>query len=214
MNLLEHLEKTLLLPVVEISSAVDALPLARALVDGGLPSIEVTFRTDAAADAIKAIASELPEVVVGAGTVRSTEQADRAVEAGASFLVAPGLHKAVVERAKALGVPILPGVCTPTEIEQALDAGLSLLKFFPAEAMGGVPYLSALAGPYREVLFVPSGGIGPANLPTYLALPNVPACGGSWMVKSSLISSGDFGAVTRLTKEAVSIAQQAKELRK
>lgn len=138
--------------------------------------------------------------------MRTVEQADRAVEAGAKFLVAPGLNASVVSHA---GVPMLPGVCTPTEIEQAVVMGLSLLKFFPAEAAGGVAYLSALAGPYRDVLFVPTGGIGLTNLSAYLGLPTVVACGGSWMVKSSLIVANDFATITRLTVEALAVAEAA-----
>ena len=207
MDLVEYLRKMRLVPVAEVGSAFDAVPLARALCDGGLPLVEVTFRTPAAADAIKAIATEVPDMVVGAGTVRSFEQAERALEAGASFLVAPGLNQEVIARASALGLPILPGVCTPTEIEQALAMGLRLLKFFPAEAAGGVSYLKALAGPYRDVMFVPTGGIGVSNLASYLELANVVACGGSWMVSPSLISSGDFAAITALTAEALALIE-------
>ena len=210
MDLVEYLRKMRLVPVAEVGSAFDAVPLARALCDGGLPLVEVTFRTPAAADAIKAIATEVPDMVVGAGTVRSFEQAERALEAGASFLVAPGLNQEVIARASALGLPILPGVCTPTEIEQALAMGLGLLKFFPAEAAGGVSYLKALAGPYRDVMFVPTGGIGVSNLASYLELANVVACGGSWMVRSSLISSGDFATITALTAEALALIEAPK----
>jgi 2-dehydro-3-deoxyphosphogluconate aldolase/(4S)-4-hydroxy-2-oxoglutarate aldolase len=207
LDLLEQMRKTRVVPVTEIAVAHDAVPLARALLDGGLACIEVTFRTPAAADAIAAIAAEVPGMVVGAGTVRTLEQAERAVEAGARFLVAPGFNPAVVARAAELGVPMLPGACTPGEIERALAAGIALLKFFPAEAAGGVPYLRSLAGPYPEVNFVPTGGIGPANLAAYLELPTVAACGGSWMVKASLISSGDLATVTRLTAAALSVAR-------
>jgi 2-dehydro-3-deoxyphosphogluconate aldolase/(4S)-4-hydroxy-2-oxoglutarate aldolase len=208
-NFLAHLRETRLVPVADVVSVGDAVPLAHALVAAGLPCVEITFRTAAAADAIKAIAGEVPKLFVGAGTVRTVEQAERAVEAGARFLVAPGFNAGVVSHAADLGVPMLPGVCTPTEVEQAVGMGLSLLKFFPAEAAGGVAYLSALAGPYRDVLFVPTGGIGLANLSAYLSLPTVVACGGSWMVKSSLIVSNDFATITRLTAEALAVAATA-----
>ncbi len=205
LNLLDELRRTRLVPVADVVSVADAVPLARALLEAGLACLEVTLRTPAAAEAIRAITAEVSGMVVGAGTVRSPEQADRAVEAGASFLVAPGLGRDVVSQAAQLGVPILPGVCTPTEIERAAELGIGLIKFFPAEAAGGVPYLKALAGPYGDVLFVPSGGISPANVTSYLELPTVVACGGSWMVRSSLIAAGDFAAITRLTAEALSV---------
>jgi 2-dehydro-3-deoxyphosphogluconate aldolase/(4S)-4-hydroxy-2-oxoglutarate aldolase len=163
-------------------------------------------------DAIGAITAELPEMLVGAGTVRSVEQTDEAVTAGAKFLVAPGLNERVIRHSAELDVPILPGVCTPTEVEQALSMNVSLLKFFPAEAAGGVGYLSALAAPFPDVQFLPTGGIGPDNLSSYLSLPNVVACGGSWMVAPSLISAGDFDSVTRLTSEALCIAAAAKRV--
>jgi 2-dehydro-3-deoxyphosphogluconate aldolase/(4S)-4-hydroxy-2-oxoglutarate aldolase len=156
MNLLEHLRETRIVPVVDIVSVPDAVPVARALLKAGLPSAEITFRTNAAAEAIKAIATDLPELVVGAGTVRTVDQV---VDAWARFLVAPGLNPAVISRAAQLGVAMLPGVCTPTELEQALGMGLSVLKFFPAEACGGTAYMAALVGPYPEVRFVPTGGI-------------------------------------------------------
>jgi 2-dehydro-3-deoxyphosphogluconate aldolase/(4S)-4-hydroxy-2-oxoglutarate aldolase len=209
LSFLEHIRKTRLIPVANVVSARDAVPLAHALVDAGLPCVEITFRTAAAADAIEAIATDVPELFIGAGTVRTIEQVDRAVEAGARFLVAPGLNAEVVSHSAALGVPMLPGVCTPTEVDQAVGMGLTLLKFFPAEAAGGVAYLSALAGPYADVLFVPTGGIGLANLPAYLGQPTVVACGGSWMVKSSLIVSNDFATITRLTAEALTVAGTA-----
>ena len=198
--------------MVEIASTKDAVPLARALLDAGLHCIEITFRTSAAEDAIRAIADGVPDVVVGAGTVRTIEQADSAVDAGARFLVSPGTNAQLVSHAAKLGIPMLPGVCTATEVEQALGMGLSLLKFFPAEAAGGVAYLSALAGPYRDVMFVPTGGIGPGNLAAYLSQPNVVACGGSWMVKSTLIAAGEFATITHLTAQALSIAATADQV--
>jgi 2-dehydro-3-deoxyphosphogluconate aldolase/(4S)-4-hydroxy-2-oxoglutarate aldolase len=192
-----------LVPVVEIADARHAVALGRALIAGGLPVAEITFRTDAAADAMAALRDECPEILVGAGTVLDTRDADRAVAAGASFLVAPGFNPTVVRHARDRGVPMIPGVCTPSEIEQALEFAPPVLKFFPAEASGGVGFLRALAGPYRSVRFVPTGGIGPVNLAAYLALPQVVACGGSWMVPPDRIAAGDLGAVERLAREAV-----------
>lgn len=205
-DLLAHLTRVRVVPVVEIGDARHAVPLARALAAGGLTCIEVTFRTAAAADAIAAIAAGTRGVTIGAGTVRTVGQADTAVAAGARFLVAPGLNPSVVGRAHELGVPMLPGVCTPTEIEQAAELGLLLLKFFPAEATGGVAYLKALSGPFRDIRLVPTGGIGPRNLAAYLELPAVAACGGSWMAPPPLITAGDFAAITRLAAAAAEIA--------
>ncbi|HEV8277104.1 MAG TPA: bifunctional 4-hydroxy-2-oxoglutarate aldolase/2-dehydro-3-deoxy-phosphogluconate aldolase [Streptosporangiaceae bacterium] len=205
-DLLGCLTRVRVVPVVEIGQARHAVLLARALADGGLTCLEITFRTAAAAEAITAVAAEAPDVLVGAGTVRTVEQVELAVVAGARFLVAPGLSAAVVARAHAHGVPMLPGVCTPTEIEQAAGLGLRLVKFFPAEAAGGVACLKALSGPFRDMRFVPTGGIGPGNLAAYLELPLVAACGGSWMTPPPLVAVGDFAAVTRLAAEAAQIA--------
>lgn len=198
------------IPVVEIASADTAVPLARALVDAGLPCAEITFRTAAAADAIAAIAAAVPELHLGAGTVLTVAQAETALAAGARFLVAPNLDLDVVAFACERGAPILPGVCTPTEIGLALSLGLSIVKLFPAEAAGGVPYLKAIAAPFREVRFVPTGGISAQNLPAYLAVTQVVACGGSWMVKKDVIAAGDFAAIRAAATEAVAIAAGAR----
>lgn len=198
------------IPVVEIASADTAVPLARALVDAGLPCAEITFRTAAAADAIAAIAAAVPELHLGAGTVLTVAQAETALAAGARFLVAPNLDLDVVAFARERGAPILPGVCTPTEIGLALSLGLSIVKLFPAEAAGGVPYLKAIAAPFREVRFVPTGGISAQNLPAYLAVTQVVACGGSWMVKKDVIAAGDFAAIRAAATEAVAIAAGAR----
>ena len=168
----------------------------------GLPCAEITFRTAAAAAAIAAIAAAVPELRVGAGTVLTVEQAEAALQAGASFIVAPGFDPAVVDFALQRGVPIVPGVCTPTEVTLALARGLSLLKLFPAEAAGGVAYLKALAAPFGAARFVPTGGIGPDNLASYLAVRQVVACGGSWMVTKELIAAGDFDTIGGLACEA------------
>jgi len=200
----------LVVPVVEISREEHAVPLARALVDGGLPCAEITFRTASAAQAIAAIAESVPDIRVGAGTVLSVSQAQAALAAGASFLVAPGFDPVVVEFALEHDVPIVPGVCTPTEVGMARARGLSLLKLFPAEAAGGVRYLKALAAPYGDVRFVPTGGIGPDNLAAYLAVRQVVACGGSWMVKKDLIAAGAFDTIRELAAQARTIADASR----
>jgi 2-dehydro-3-deoxyphosphogluconate aldolase / (4S)-4-hydroxy-2-oxoglutarate aldolase len=198
-----------LLPVVVVDEAAQAVPLARALVAGGLPVAEVTFRTAAAAEAIRRISAEVPGILLGAGTVLSVDQVMAAKAAGASFLVTPGFNPAVVEAALAEGLPIVPGINNPTGVEQAMSYALTAVKFFPAEPTGGVPFLKALTGPYGGMRFVPTGGIGPTNLASYLALPAVLACGGSWMVEPSLIRAGRFDEITSLTAEAVALAKSA-----
>ena len=198
------------IPVVEIPRVEDAVPLARALVDAGLPCAEITFRTASAAQAIEAIATSVPDIRVGAGTVVTIAQAEAALAAGASFIVAPGFDPAVVDFALGHGVPIVPGVCTPTEVGMALGRGLSVLKLFPAEAAGGVAYLKALAAPFGDVRFVPTGGIGPDNLAAYLAVKQVIACGGSWMVKKALIAAGEFDTIRTLATQAREIACAAR----
>jgi len=198
------------IPVVEISRVDEAVPLARALVDAGLPCAEITFRTASAAQAIEAIATSVPDIRVGAGTVVTVAQAEAALAAGAGFIVAPGFDPAVVDFALENGVPIVPGVCTPTEVGMALGRGLSVLKLFPAEAAGGVAYLKALAAPFGGVRFVPTGGIGPDNLADYLAVKEVIACGGSWMVKKALIAAGEFDTIRTLATQAREIACAAR----
>jgi 2-dehydro-3-deoxyphosphogluconate aldolase/(4S)-4-hydroxy-2-oxoglutarate aldolase len=206
-HVLDRIEAARLLPVVVVDQASEAVPLAKALVAGGLPVAEVTFRTDAAAEAIRRIVSEVPDALVGAGTVLTPEQVRAARSAGATFLVTPGFNPAVVAAAADEGLPIVPGVNNPTGVEQAMAAGLSAVKFFPAEPTGGVPFLKALMGPYRTMRFVPTGGIGPKNLRDYLALPAVLACGGSWMVEPALVRAGRFDEVQRMTAEAVALAK-------
>jgi 2-dehydro-3-deoxyphosphogluconate aldolase/(4S)-4-hydroxy-2-oxoglutarate aldolase len=206
-DVLDRIRAARLLPVVVVDDASDAVPLSRALVAGGLPVAEVTFRTDAAAEAIRRIFSEVPEALVGAGTVLTPDQVRAAKSAGATFLVTPGFNPAVVAAAADVGLPIVPGVNNPTGVEQAMSAGLSAVKFFPAEPTGGVPFLKALMGPYRGMQFIPTGGIGPKNLRDYLALPAVLACGGSWMVEPALVRAGRFDEVQRLTAEAVALAK-------
>ena len=201
------LEARRVVPVITIESGDQAIDLADALIAGNLPLMEITFRSDAAAEAIRRVRAERPEVTVGAGTVLTTGQVDASLEAGAQFIVAPGFNPTVVDYCLKLGVPMAPGVATPSEIEWALERGLNLLKFFPAEQSGGVKYIKAISAPYRGVRFMPTGGITPENLQSYLSVPSIIACGGSWMVKLSLIQAGEFDTITRLAKEAVESAR-------
>ena len=210
-EILEHLGNLGLVPVVAIERAEDAPKLGRALLAGGLPCAEITFRTAAAREAIRLMSSECPDVLVGAGTVLSVEQAEQAVEAGAKFIVSPGFDAEVVDWCLASNVPITPGVVTPTEVAMALKKGVTVLKFFPAEAAGGVKLLKAIAAPYGGVKFIPTGGISTANLANYLSLPMVHACGGSWMVDKQLINNGEFDTITKLSREAVNVARQIRE---
>jgi 2-dehydro-3-deoxyphosphogluconate aldolase / (4S)-4-hydroxy-2-oxoglutarate aldolase len=191
-------------PVVAIERAEDAVSLGRALVEGDLPVAEITFRTAAARQVIETLTRELPEILVGAGTVLTVDQVKNAVRAGAKFIVSPGFNPKVVDYCVASGIPVTPGVNTPTEVEMALERGLKVVKFFPAEPSGGVEFLKAMAAPYRGIKFIPTGGITKDNLASYLSCNRVHACGGSWMVKADLISSGRFSEITRLTREAVS----------
>lgn len=194
-----------LVPVVVLDEARDAGPLADALVGGGLPVAEVTFRTAAAPDAIRAMADR-GDVLVGAGTVLTPEQVDQAVAAGAAYLVSPGTSRAVVERAQEHGIPILPGAVTATEVQAALDLGLDTVKFFPARTSGGSKAIAALSAPFGGVRFVPTGGVGPANLDEYFALPCVAAVGGSWMVPRDRVRAGDLEGVRTLVTDAVALA--------
>lgn len=207
MTVVDRIREIGIVPVVEVPDAALAVPLADALAAAGIPCAEVTFRTTAAAEAIRRLRDARPGLLVGAGTVLTVAQVEEAVAAGAAFVVSPGFGRAVVERCLEAGLPVLPGVCTPTEVQAALDAGLTTLKLFPAEAVGGVAYLRALASPFGQVRFVPTGGIDAANLASYLALPNVAACGGSWFVRRELLERGDWTAVERLAAEAAAIVR-------
>jgi 2-dehydro-3-deoxyphosphogluconate aldolase/(4S)-4-hydroxy-2-oxoglutarate aldolase len=198
-----------LLPVVVLTDADDAGPLGESLLDGGLRCVEVTFRTDAAAAAIQTLAKQ-SEMLVGAGTVLTRDQVDQAVDAGARFVVTPGFGPAVVRRCQELGVPVFPGVASATEIMMALDAGLETVKFFPAEQLGGVAMVKALAAPFRSVRFIPTGGVTTANLAGYLANPAVLAVGGTWMVAPDLLAAGEWDEVTRRTRAAVTLATEAR----
>ncbi len=197
-----------IVPVVVINDAKDAPALAKALCDGGLPCAEVTFRTEAAEESIRVISEQFPDMLVGAGTVLTTEQVDRAVAAGARFIVSPGFNPKVVSYCLEKGVPVIPGCITPSEVEQALELGLTTLKFFPAEPAGGLPMIKAMCAPYTSVNFMPTGGINQNNVKDYLAYNRIVACGGSWMVKDSLIKAGDFAKIEELTREAVEIVRE------
>lgn len=206
MSVLSDLSAARLVPVVVLDDAAHAESLAGALVAGGLPVAEVTFRTAAAADAIRAMADR-GDILVGAGTVLSPDQVDQAVAAGAKYVVSPGLSRAVVERCREHGVLPLPGAVTATEIQAALELGLDTVKFFPAGTSGGAPAIKALTAPFTGVRFVPTGGVGPANLADYLGIGAVAAVGGSWMAPRDLVASGNFAEITRLTAEAVALTR-------
>jgi 2-dehydro-3-deoxyphosphogluconate aldolase/(4S)-4-hydroxy-2-oxoglutarate aldolase len=194
-----------IVPVVKIEKAEDALPLGKALIDGDLPIAEITFRTSAAEESIKVLNKELPDLLIGAGTVLTIEQVKKAVSAGAQFMVSPGFNPKVVDYCVENNILITPGLNNPTQIEMALERGIQVVKFFPAEASGGLPLLTSMSAPYSGIKFIPTGGINPNNLTSYLANQKVHACGGSWMVKPELISSGNFAEITRLTREAIAL---------
>jgi 2-dehydro-3-deoxyphosphogluconate aldolase/(4S)-4-hydroxy-2-oxoglutarate aldolase len=200
-----------IVPVIAIESAAHALPLADALLAGGLPVIEVTFRTAAALEVIRLLCRERPSLLVGAGTVLDPATVDAAAEAGARFALAPGCSPATVQRAREIGLPFVPGVQTPSEVELALSLGCTTLKFFPAEAAGGVPMLEAIHAPYKHtgVRFVPTGGVSPANLAAYLACKAVAAVGGTWLAKPSDLAEGRFDKIAARTRDAVAAAAAA-----
>jgi 2-dehydro-3-deoxyphosphogluconate aldolase / (4S)-4-hydroxy-2-oxoglutarate aldolase len=203
-EVLDRIGRLRLVPMVVMDAAEHADGFGDALVAGGLPVAEVTFRTDAAEESIRILAKR-GDLLVGAGTVLTREQADRAIGAGAAFIVAPGTNPEVIDHCLLRSVPIIPGVATPSEIEEAMSFGLDALKFFPAENFGGVSMLKALAGPYAKVRFVPTGGITPEKLPEYLKLPCVLACGGSWLAPRDALATGDFASIRKLIEQAAKI---------
>ena len=203
-SILERIGELGIVPVVKIEKAEDALPLGKALIDGDLPIAEITFRTSAAEESIKTLTGELPDLLVGAGTVLTIEQVKKAVSAGAKFIVSPGFNPGVVDYCIENGIPVTPGINNPTQIEMALTRGIEVVKYFPAEASGGLALLKSMSAPYTGIKFIPTGGINLNNLTSYLSNKKVLACGGSWMVKADLISSGNFDEITRITQEAVS----------
>ena len=204
-NMINELYSIGLIPVIKIENAEDAVPLAKALIDGGLPAAEITFRTACAAEAIKNITDAYPEMLVGAGTVLTTEQVDAAIAAGSKFLVSPGLNPKVTAYALSKGVPMLPGCANPSDIEAALELGLKTVKFFPAEAAGGLKMLKAMAAPYGQLTFMPTGGINANNLLDYLKFNKIIACGGSFMVADDLVRDKKWDEITALTKNAVKV---------
>jgi 2-dehydro-3-deoxyphosphogluconate aldolase/(4S)-4-hydroxy-2-oxoglutarate aldolase len=203
-NILKRIGELGIVPVVKIEKAQDALPLGRALIEGGLPITEITFRTSAAEESIKTLTRVLPNLLVGAGTVLTVEQVKKAVSAGAKFIVSPGFNPKVVDYCIENDIPVTPGINNPTQIEMALERGIKAVKFFPAEASGGLAMLKSMSAPYANIKFIPTGGINQNNLSSYLSYNKVHACGGSWMVKANLISSGNFNEITKLTQEAIS----------
>ncbi|MHB8891314.1 MAG: bifunctional 4-hydroxy-2-oxoglutarate aldolase/2-dehydro-3-deoxy-phosphogluconate aldolase [Candidatus Limnocylindrales bacterium] len=203
----ERLRRIGVVPVVEIPDVAAAIPLADTLLEAGIGAIEITFRTAAAAGALAAIRRERPDMLAGAGTVLRPEQLEAAVDADAQFVVTPGYSDGIVRRAIAAGVPVFPGVATASEVQLGLEAGLSVLKLYPAQLIGGVAYLKALGAPFPEMSFIPSGGIGAADLVRYLEQPNVVACGGSWFVNREWIASGDLGTIGKLAAEAAAIVR-------
>lgn len=209
-DILKRFEEVGIIPVVVLNDAKDAEPLGKALIEGGLPVAEVTFRTEAAEESIRILSEKYPELLVGAGTVLTTEQVDRAVAAGAKFIVSPGLNPKTVKYCQEKGIPICPGVVTPGEIEKALDLGLDHVKFFPAEPSGGLPMIKALGAAFTKLRFMPTGGINAKNVVEYLKCDKIFACGGSWMVKGDLIKAGDFEKITELCKEAAQIVKEAR----
>jgi 2-dehydro-3-deoxyphosphogluconate aldolase/(4S)-4-hydroxy-2-oxoglutarate aldolase len=202
-TILEEIGKIGIVPVIKIDDADKAVPLAKALSAGGIPCAEVTFRTAQGEEAIRRIAKETPEILVGAGTVLSIEQVDRAIGAGAKFIVSPGFNPKVVAYCVQKEIPITPGCANPSDIEQALEFGLEAVKFFPAEQAGGLDYIKAISAPYPGMKVIPTGGINAGNIARYIAFEKILACGGSWMVSADLINAGDFDKITALSREAV-----------
>ena len=205
MNVTETIQKMGVVPVVVLNDAKDAAPLAKALCEGGLPCAEVTFRTDAAEESIRIMATEFPEMFVGAGTVLTISQVDRAVAAGAKFIVSPGFDPEIVDYCLSKEIPVFPGCITPSEVSQAVKRGLKVVKFFPAEQFGGVATIKALAAPFTGVKFMPTGGVNAKNLESYLSCDKIVACGGSWMVKGDLVKAGKFDEIKALVEEAVQL---------
>jgi len=207
-KIIEKISAMGVVPVIAIENASDAVGLGDALIEGGLPCAEITFRTAAAASAIRTLCNSHPGILVGAGTILTKSDAETAVDAGASFVVTPGFDGDLVDWCLGQRIPVIPGVMTPTDINAAINRKLNVLKFFPAEAAGGIKTLKAISGPYGNIKFVPTGGITLGNLEEYLSLPNVVACGGSWLVKKDQISSGEFDTIESLVREAVQLVDR------
>lgn len=209
-KILKELEKNIIVPVVVLDDAKGAENLAKALVQGGLPCAEITFRTDAAEESIRIMCEKFPEMCVGAGTVLTTGQVDRAINAGAKFIVSPGFDPEIVDYCLEKGIAVLPGCITPSEVAQSVKRDLEVIKFFPAEQSGGLAMIKAMAAPYTTVKFMPTGGISAKNVASYLECDKIFACGGSWMVKKNLIEDQEFDKIRDLTAEAVNIAKSVR----
>jgi 2-dehydro-3-deoxyphosphogluconate aldolase/(4S)-4-hydroxy-2-oxoglutarate aldolase len=205
---LKQMQEFGIIPVVVLNDTKDAEPLGKALVEGGIPCAEVTFRTEAAEECIRIMADKFPEMLVGAGTVLTTEQVDRAIAAGAKFIVSPGLNPKVVKYCVEKNIPITPGIITPSEMEQAIELGLEVVKFFPAESFGGLKTIKSMAAPYGKMMFMPTGGINPENVKEYLKFNKILACGGSWMVAGNLVKEGKFDEIAKLVAEAKEIVKE------
>lgn len=210
MSIFEQFSKIGIIPVVVLDDAKDAEPLARALCEGGLPCAEVTFRTAAAAESIRIMSDKFPEMLVGAGTVLTTAQVDEAIACGAKFIVSPGLNPTVVQYCLDKGIPVTPGTQTPSDMEKAIELGLEVVKFFPAEPAGGLSMIKAVAAPYVGLRFMPTGGISAGNVRDYLAYDRIIACGGSWMVKGDLVKAGKFDEIKALVSEAAAIVREVR----
>lgn len=209
-TMIEKIQKLGVVPVVVLEDAKNALELGRALCEGGLPCAEVTFRTDIAEESIRIMVNEFPQMLVGAGTVLTVEQVNRAVAAGAKFIVSPGFDPEVVDYCLEKEIPVFPGCVTPSEVAEAVKRGLKVIKFFPAEQFGGVATIKALTAPYVGLKFMPTGGIGPKNLKSYLECEKIVACGGSWMVKGDLIKAGEFDKIKNLTAKAAAMVKEVR----
>ncbi|APC90570.1 TPA: bifunctional 4-hydroxy-2-oxoglutarate aldolase/2-dehydro-3-deoxy-phosphogluconate aldolase [Vibrio parahaemolyticus] len=204
----EQLKALKVIPVIAIDKAEDIIPLGKVLAENGLPAAEITFRSAAAAEAIRLLREAQPDMLIGAGTVLNREQAIAAKEAGATFIVSPGFNPNTVKACQEIGIDIVPGVNNPSTVEAALEMGLTTLKFFPAEASGGINMVKSLLAPYTDIELMPTGGINPANIKDYLAIPRVLACGGTWMVDKKLIEEGNWEELARLTREAVALVNE------
>ncbi|MGF1868420.1 bifunctional 4-hydroxy-2-oxoglutarate aldolase/2-dehydro-3-deoxy-phosphogluconate aldolase [Photobacterium indicum] len=207
-NITSQLSGLKVIPVIAIDKAEDIIPLGKVLVDNGLPVAEITFRSEAAVDAIRLLREAQPDILIGAGTVLNREQVIAAKEAGASFIVSPGFNSNTIKACQELNIPIVPGVNNPSTIEAALEMGLTTLKFFPAEASGGITMLKSLLAPYVDIQLMPTGGINTKNINDYLAIPRVVCCGGSWMVDKTMIAKGEWDKIAQLTREAVELVNQ------
>ena len=203
----ERIANARLIPVIKLDRVEDAVPLAEAFTEGGLPIMEITFRTDAAEGSIRAVSKAYPDILMGAGTITSLDQAKRAQDAGAKYLVTPGISREVLDYCRTSGLPVYPGACTPTDIIQVMEFGFDIIKFFPAAQYGGLSTIKALSGPFPSIKFVPTGGVSEANLCEYLAFPKVIACGGSWMVTDEMLKAGDFKGIAALIAKAVSLVK-------